>query len=80
MNEGELIEMAEAKKIQVSKVTDSGGRVFYTRELDRSVLLALPNASRVEDAWMSEEEFDAIPATDEARAFFAGGENVRGRS
>lgn len=72
--------MAEQRKIEVAKVTTSDGRVYYTRELDRSKLLILPGVQRVEDAWMTEEEYDALPATEEARDFFAGKESVRGRA
>ena len=68
--------MAESKKVTVSKVTAEGGRVFYTRESDRSKLLILPGVRRVEDCLMTEEEFEAIPATDEAKAFFDGAEDV----
>jgi hypothetical protein len=42
--------------------------------------MVLPNVSRIEDTLMTEEEFNAIAATDEARSFFAGSENVRGRA
>lgn len=72
--------MGEQQKKQVAKVTDAGGRVFYTRELDRSKLLTLPGVRRVEDAWMTDEEYEALPATEEAKNFFAGLEDVRGRA
>lgn len=72
--------MAEKEKIEVAKVTTHDGRVFYTRELDRSKLLPLPGVQRIEDARMTEEEFNTIPASQEAIDFFAAKENVRGRA
>lgn len=71
--------MANEKK-EFAKVTTADDRVFYTRELDRSKLLTLPGVRAVQDVWMTEEEFDAIPATPEAKDFFAGKPNVRGRA
>jgi hypothetical protein len=59
-------------KIEVSKVTTQDGQTFYTRETDRAKLLTLPGVKRIEDAWMTEEEFAAIPATPDADAFFKG--------
>ena len=70
----------EKTKIEVAKVTTVDSRVFFTRALDRSVLMTLPGVQRVEDAWMTEEEYNTLPATDEARDFFSGAENVRGRA
>lgn len=64
------IQMAD--KIEVSKVTTESGQTFYTRETDRAKLLMLPGVKRIEDARMTEEEFGAIPASEEARAFFNG--------
>lgn len=68
------------KEERVAKVTDAGGRVFYTRELDRSRLMVLPGVRRVEDVVMTTEEYEALPATEEAKDFFAGIEDVRGRA
>jgi hypothetical protein len=59
-------------KIEVSRVTTEDGRTFYTRETDRSKLVTLPGVKRIEDAWMTEEEFSAIPASPDAAAFFNG--------
>jgi hypothetical protein len=64
--------MADQKKFEVSKVTTTDGRAFYTRETDRAKLIALPKVKRIEDAWMTEEEFNAIPASQDAEAFFKG--------
>lgn len=69
-----------AEKKRVAKVTDAGGRVFYTRELDRSKLMVLPGVKRVEDVVMTDEEYEALPETEEAKSFFAGIEDVRGRA
>ena len=71
--------MASDKK-QFNKVTTFDGRTFYTDELDRSKLMILEGVKRIEDAWMTQEEFYAIPASAEAQEFFSGRENVRGRS
>jgi hypothetical protein len=59
-------------KIEVSKVTAESGQTLYTRETDRARLLTLPGVKRIEDAWMTEDEFNAIPASPEAEAFFGG--------
>lgn len=61
-----------ADRIEVSKVTTEAGQTFYTRETDRAKLLTLPGVRRIEDAWMTEEEFNAIPASEDAEAFFKG--------
>jgi hypothetical protein len=71
--------MANEKK-QFSKVTTFDQRVFYTRELDRAQLLTLPDVQRVEDVWMTEEEYEAIEPSAEARSFFSGEPKVRGRA
>ena len=65
-------------KIRVTKITTVGGDVHYTRELDRSKL-RMPGIARMEDAEMTEDEFNAIPATEVSRRFFAG-DNIAGRS
>ena len=68
------------EKKQFAKVTTFDGRVFYTRELDRAKLLPLPGVRRVEDVWMTEDEYNQFPATTEAADFFQGKEDSRGRA
>lgn len=63
-------------KIKVNKITTTGNEVFYTREQDRGKLWTLPGVQRIEDAEMTEEEYNAIPATDASKSFFAGQANV----
>lgn len=60
------------EKKEFSKVTTEQGQTFYTRETDRAKLLMLPGVKRIEDAWMTEEEFNAIPASPETETFFGG--------
>jgi hypothetical protein len=64
--------MTDQKKFEVSKVTTEDGQTFYTRETNRAKLITLSGVKRIEDARMTEEEFNAIPASRDAEAFFKG--------
>lgn len=61
-----------ADKQQYTKVTTESGQTFYTRETNSAKLMTLPGFKRAEDVWMTEEEFNAIPASPDAEAFFKG--------
>jgi len=59
-----------SEKIQISKLTTMSGQQFYTKDTDRAKLLLLPGVKRIEDSWMTEEEYAQIPTSQEAVNFF----------
>ena len=62
------------ERIRVLRVTTQTGRTYFVRESDieKGKLMTLPDFKRSEDELMTEEEYKSIPATAEARDFFAG--------
>jgi hypothetical protein len=62
--------MPKPKQIKIAKITTELGHVFYTREPDQLKESALKEVKQMEDVWMTEKEYNAIPATQESHVFF----------